>query len=444
LQLIRLFEWQAADFTKHQKEMPEFVSYLNEVWANRNKYVEIDSSEEEKKKTNIQRFFTFTGDRKIIARNYVGVIQFGDIRIEVYPKIFSDEPSKDFSRYQHNLFYWLSYCRKIRFPYSLVDLSKQDIDGYLELLIYIFGNYVNEILSSQPFQAYQEITEETQYLRGRLDFQNYLRDNLIPGKWQGFHCTHTPYVYDNLFNRIVKYVANHLIHFTTNSINRENLSSILFLLHDVTDCHVTSADCEKVKLNPLYSELNNVVNLCKLFLSNQLIDVNFENTRNFCFLIPMEYVFEDFIFGFVSDHWPSLQFISQSQDYLAKNNSREVFQIRNDLYLKDKLIIDTKYKVRAIKKDAKAGVSQNDLYQMIAYSLRRDCVSSLLLYPSTVSSDISPTTFFFPQGKLSQELKIDIRSIDIRISKHEKPDKTVKTRFADVNPIFGATKIQTS
>lgn len=437
MQLIKLFEWQSAELSMNREQLREFVLYLNEIWQNRVRYVEQEEDDdEEQKPSKEQRFFSFTGDGKIVARNYVGVIQYENLRIEVYPKIFQNNPEHDFSRYQLNLLYWLSYCRKIRFPFSLVDISTIDFNDYLELIIYIFSNYTNEVLNEQPFQAYQEVTEETAYLKGRLHFDNYVTQNVITGKWQNFHCTHSPFIYDNLFNRIVKYVATRLIGVTTNSLNKERLSSILFLLHDVSDVPITAADCDKVSLNPLYADLSNVLSLCDLILSNKMIDIKSDSNQNFCFLIPMEYVFEDFVFGFITDHWPHVNFKSQSEGYLAEREGRGVFKIKNDIYLENQLVVDTKYKIRKAEEGLKGGVSQGDLYQMIAYAIRRDCPNVMLLYPSSTDADNSDISFAIPSGELSEEISIDIRSVDISFERDEDAAALIKKRLESVNEIF--------
>lgn len=440
---IKLFEWQSAELELSKEQMRGFVLYLNETWQNRVRYLEVDDdSDNDQEASKEQRFFSFTGDGKITARNYVGAIQYEDIRIEVYPKTFKNNETHDYSTYQLNLLYWLSYCRKIRFPFSLVDLSTTDFDEYLELIIYIFSNYTNDILNEQPFQAYQEITEETDYLKGRLHFDNYVTQNVITGKWQNFHCTHSPFIYDNLFNRIVKFVATRLSSITRNSLNQERLSSILFLLHDVSDVPITASDCDKVTLNPLYSDLRNVLSLCDMILSNKMIDIKSDSNQNFCFLIPMEYVFEDFVFGFINDHWSKINFRSQSEGYLAMREDKGVFKIKNDIYLKDQLIIDTKYKIRKQENGSKGGVSQGDLYQMIAYAIRRDCPNVTLLYPTVKDADNRDVSFTIPSGDLSEELTIDIRSVDITFEDYANTNDVIKERFKAINLIFDEDSIK--
>lgn len=437
---MRLFEWHSDSFEEHINTLPDFVNYLSGVWQNRNRYIEIQDelSEEEQQEQRIQkqRFFDFTIDGKISARNYVGVVQYEGMRIEVYPKIFADDESDNVKKWQLNLLYWLSYCRKIKFPFSFANVSKLKFDDYLELLIYVFANYTEEIISQQPFQAYQRVEEETSFLKGRLSFENYTKDNLSTGKWQNFYCTHEPFVYDNLFNRIIKYVTKRLYAISENYLNKEKLNEILFILHDVSDIRCTAEDCEKVKLNPLYDDHKHILELCKLYLSNQVIDMDSEDSRNFCFLVPMEYIFEDFIFSFISNKWSTLNVRSQSTDFLALNQGIKVFQIRNDMYIKDRLIIDTKYKIRSAGDGLKEGVSQTDLYQMVSYALRRNCREVLLLYPKTYSSLNTSSLFEIPSAMLSDNLNIHVQNIDITFDDIQEVDELIKKRVKELNPVF--------
>lgn len=429
---MRLSEWQNTSFEAHKDKLNNFVNYLSSVWQNRNRYIESpeENSEEEQQEEKIQRqrFFNFTIDGKIAARNYVGVVQYEDIRMEVYPKIFAGDHTEPTKLWQQNLLYWLSYCSKIRFPFSLADISSSAFNDFLELLIYIFANYTEEIISNQPFQTYQTVEEETTFLKGRLSFDNYTKHNLITGKWQHFYCMHEPFVYDNLFNRIVKYITKRLATISRHQPNIEKLNSLLFLLHDVSDIPCTAKDCDKVKLNPLFEDHKHILALCKLYLSNQVIDTNDESSRNFCFLVPMEYVFEGFIFGFLTTHWPSLNIRGQSTGYLALNQNKEVFQIKNDLYIPDQLIVDTKYKSRSTEDGLKAGVSQNDMYQMISYALRRNCSNILMLYPAMTNGLHSPSAFNVPSAMLLKEIDIQIRNIDIRFDDLEQADQVMKWR----------------
>jgi 5-methylcytosine-specific restriction enzyme subunit McrC len=150
----------------------------------------------------------------------------------------------------------------------------------------------------------------------------------------------------------------------------------------------------------------------------------------------MEYIFEDFIFGFVSDKWPTLNIRSQSTDYLALSKGSSVFQIRNDIYIPDKLIIDTKYKIRSNNDGLKAGVAQSDLYQMISYALRRNCSNVLLLYPATVNSSAVDATFSIPSAMLNDGIEIDVRSLKILVDDLRYADYEINSRIKKLHALF--------
>lgn len=434
-----LFEWQSGKFDKLDKR-DAFISYLARIWGNRPKLTEDEVTEEEKheRKINKQRFFDFTVDGNISARNYVGVVQYEDIRISIFPKIFkkTGELSKtEIQKFQINLLYWLSFNRKIQFPFSIASLTTMNFDDLLESMIYMYASYTAKILAEQPFQAYQTVEEETSYLKGSLLFDNYISKNLSNAKWQHFYCSYQPFVYDNLFNRIVKFVTKRLLNLSANPVNKELLSSILFILDDVSDVSCVEQDCDKVKLNPHYLELQQVLNLSRMFLSNLVIDSHSSDADNFCFLLPMEFIFEEFIYGFLSSQYKSLQIKSQSYDYLARTQGSDVFQIKNDIYIERILLIDTKYKIRSKDEGLKAGVSQTDMYQMISYSIRRECPSVLLLYPYSTDGNNQPSTFTVSNLN-NEEIVINVRSIDISFDSITEICKSLIAQFKAIDRLF--------
>ncbi len=115
----------------------------------------------------------------------------------------------------------------------------------------------------------------------------------------------------------------------------------------------------------------------------------------------MEYVFEEFIFGFMEKHLKHIDGVKnlkyqKSDLYLAKlyeNNKlikNRVFNLQHDIYFEHhskKIIADTKYKIIYLpkqpdeKKDFKWGVSQPDLYQLVSYAIRRESSHLYLIYP---------------------------------------------------------------
>lgn len=435
---IRLFEWQACSYEAFADQIPALTGYLSDVWQNRKRYVhteEVSEEEQQEERIQKQRFFDFTINGEVSARNFVGVVQFEGIRLEVYPKIFSGDQVQNAHQWQTNLLYWLSYCSRIKFPFSSASVEKLPFDDFLELLIYLFANYTVGLISNQPFHAYHTVEEETAFLKGRLLFDDYVANNLVKGRWQHFYCAHEPFVYDNQFNRIIKYVTRRLAQVSKKPGNIETLNEILFVLDEVSDVTCTAADCDKIKLNPLYEDHQQLLRLCKLYLSHQMIDLSAENSENFCFLVPMEYVFEDFVFGFIRDNW-KLPIQAQSRGYLARNRDRQVFQIKNDLYVPDRLIIDTKYKIRSVNDDLKAGVAQSDLYQMVSYAIARNCTNVLMLYPGVAGASAEDVIFDIPSAMLSKKITIEVRYLDITFTDIRAAEGLIKDRVKRLHAVF--------
>lgn len=412
-----LHEWERKKFENPEK-IPPFIDYLSSVWNNRIIYNDTTEDKDDdldfQIENNRQGFFTFTFDGRISARNYVGVVQFEDTRIVVYPKIFKGFTENEKEAFQTNLFTWLSYCDKITFPFSFADLSKIEFNDFLEIFIGIFANYAEEILFKQPYETYQSFSEETLNLKGNIAFPEYVQHNLITGNWQKFYCNYESFSFDNLFNRIVKYVSKRLFNITQNNSHKAKLESIVFILNEVSDSTCIAEDCNKVKLNPLFVQHKDILELCRMFLSNQVIDLQDEDSKNFCFLVPMEYVFEGFIYGFLNRHFPELNAkYHSSNTYLTDQN---VFQLQQDIVCENPLIIiDTKYKIRE-KEDSKDGISQNDMYQMLAYGIRKNIDHIILLYPTTeVPKVTNPSKYTISSELFNQNKLINISAYDICI-----------------------------
>ena len=254
-------------------------------------------------KSETQRFIQFIQKSGEIKSNkYVGVIQYNGVKINLLPKIFYDD-SKEYTSTQitqiHNhILWWLSYCRKIKFPNYQTTLGSAKND-FFEVLIYLFSKYTRTLLSSSIYQQFEGIERELSFIKGRINTTEYINRNLCTGQWHKINCSFDAFELDNEFNRIIKFVTTLLFNASTNQDNKKNLREILFILDEVSDVRVTAEQCSAIKFNPMFGEYETVRDYCQLFLSNSISFDYKNNLKLFAFLLPMEYVFEDFIFGFI-------------------------------------------------------------------------------------------------------------------------------------------------
>ncbi len=199
---------------------------------------------------------------------------------------------------------------------------------------------------------------------------------------------HSSFQYDSLLNRIIKFVTRKLLTLTHLPETTNLLHNILFVLDEIADEPlITRADCDRISLNRYFGDYSRCLDRCRFFLSDTIHQSGVESLQHLCFLVPMERIFEDFLAGFMQENFSDrFQIAVSSTDYLAKNqDQRPVFQIKNDLLLKVKnetqLIMDFKYKNfdPSTTDDPKHGISQTDLYQMLAYTSTTQLLGSVVV-----------------------------------------------------------------
>jgi len=439
--MINLFEYQNK--VGIQDSLEGLEGFLDEIWNSREK--NSFYAENSNEKIESQRFLQFIHKSNELKSNkYVGVIHYKGQKINLLPKIFFDS-EKEYSSYeinqvQNHILWWLSYCRKIKFPNYQTSLGSTKSD-FFEVLIYLFSKYTRELLSSSIYQQYEEVNRELPFIKGRLNTNEYINENLSKGKWHKLNCTYDAFAFDNEFNRIIKYVTTLLFNATASRENKKYLREILFILDEVSDEKATAEQCSRITFNPMFGDFETVRDYCLLFLTN-CISFNYKNDlKLFAFLLPMEYVFEDFIFGFIDRELEGISALAQRSDTFL--DVGKAFNLKPDLYLKTKeksLIADTKYKiVYSDEKDPKKGISQSDLYQMLAYAVRFQVEEIILFFPNTVKQLQEEQTELKIKDELAVDKEICIKAFQLPIINRA----LLSTNFAtktNLSELFETTK----
>lgn len=385
--MINLFEYKNKA-SLDEEHFEDLEMFLDSVWNKREKtayYTEEENREE------VQRFIQFFHRTNELKSNkYVGVIHFQNQTINLLPKIFhQNKPvdNDDVMVINSHILWWLSYCRKLKFPNYLSGLNSEKAD-FFEILIYLFSKYTKELLNSSVYQKYNEVENELNNVKGRIDFSTYIKENLATGRHHKVNCIYDSFEMDNDFNQCIKQVCKILLSATSDHQNKRNLKEILFLLDEVSDVSISADHCKRIKFNLIFSQFETVRDYCVLFLENS-ISFNYKNElKLFAFLLPMEYVFEDFIYGFIDREIEGVN--PKGQVTGVYLDEAKIFGLKPDLVLDlgfKKVIADTKYKlVYSDETDPKKGISQTDLYQMVSYAIRFSINEVKLFYPNSITN----------------------------------------------------------
>lgn len=383
-------------------------NYLCLVWQKyqQDKDVTVEDQEFPKK----QCFLSFDGNTAR-ARNYIGFIQGEQDHIEIYPKVFKDQAISKPAILKH-LFYWFDHCRKWKFPFSDVKLNSLDDVELPELIINLIANKIFDVISISPISLYEKVEEALLMPKGCINFGRYINNSLSNGNFHVLECDHEPLQYDNRLNRAIKYVSRILIGKAKFADTRRKLEDILFILDDVENCYCTAEMLDRININPFFSDYDTVIGLCKMVLDQQVYNHHHDEKSHWSLLLPMEYVFEDFIAGFLERHF-SNEWVVKYQKSDMYLTDQKIFQMQHDIFLTLKskpsvsVIIDTKYKLRGdFKTDPKKGISQADLYQMTSYAFKRGCNNVLLLYPNQGADCEKEDAFSISSFNNSQKITV--------------------------------------
>jgi len=397
-------------FLNETDKQKAFKDKLIKLWEERNTYGLIFSSEEESNKKSSQQFFSFD-DEGITAGKYFGLVKFGDNLIQILPKIFQDSPKpnnhKEISACANaHILWWLTWCTNIRFPKSLASWGGRKFD-FLEILIFLFSNITRDELVFHRHQSYVELEENLGAVRGRIDFGKYAK-YYYTGNAQIIPCIYDSLEIDNLYNRIIKFTAKLLLQKSQQDDIKRLLSEIISILDDVQDVHVTASDCSKVVVSPLNTNMQIVLDYCKLFLSGSSITSKDNDFEIFAFMIPMETLYEKFISNFIKVKFENSGIVrsvifqhNDSTEYLATETlngvTKNAFRLKPDIYIKRignyrDIIIDPKYKMLYYRPEAKEnddfsnGADVHDVRQMMSYAIRYNLNQIYLLYPEKLDT----------------------------------------------------------
>ncbi len=374
-------------------------------------------------KSEGQRIFNW-GDRYFKAKQWVGVIQIPGLNIEILPKIESNDNevnnNNNFAR--KNLLYMLSIA--IKLPFKERDLAVLDIRNapLFETLIRIFATRLQNELVLGVNKFYIDKEENLNRLKGKIVFNKHIQFNAAHK--EKFFVKYQDFLDDIPLNRILKAACNKLINITNSSKSQEKLKHCLLLLCDVRNVNITIDDFNKISLTRQNERFQEVFTFCKLILFNQTPSASSGKERTFSLLFDMNNVFEDFIAQFMKKYcMKELKYSIYPQGkghhkaVFTKNGKDKLYLKPDILLINDKganLIIDTKWK-RPVKQN-KLQVSRDDYFQMFVYAHRYKSAKNILLFPSTLDTDINfeeNLTIIDDNEKYNDEKQVKVKFIDL-------------------------------
>jgi 5-methylcytosine-specific restriction enzyme subunit McrC len=318
------------------------------------------------------------------AQQVVGVVATPTVTLEILPKI----DTLAHEEVRANLVHMLAAVFDLDVSSGrLTELGWQR-RNLLEVLIRLFCEQLFGVVRRGLPRRYVNEEADLAVLRGRLDLQRQL-SRLIASP-DRLACRYQDLSPDIALNQIMKAAVSRLLQISRSVHNQRALTELAFAFSDVTAVPVKRLPWTSVVLDRSNTTWASVLNFARLILGQKFQTTNIGEGNGFSLLFEMNVLFEEYVGRVLRSALGGTGLDVRLQGpfghILSEANGTPRFRTRPDVVVSSTgqpaLILDTKWKsLIAQSVDAKRGVSQADIYQMIAYARVYRCKRLMLLYP---------------------------------------------------------------
>lgn len=328
-------------------------------------------------------------------KQFVGVIQIGNITIEILPKADKQKSTKDDKKKWHDvLLQMLAKCKKIKVDSVSEASLKKRYHSLLDLYFELYLQEVNYLLEQGLVKKYHKQQGNLNVLKGRLEFGKNVQHNLIHR--ERFYTSHQIYDSNHTINQILLRGLVILKTITNNSSLIDNINRTLSRFPNVENKSINKTHFDSLVDNRKTAPYQEAIKIAKMIILNYAPDIKGGNEHMIALLFDMNKLWEEYVYRVLAKcQNKNLKVSFQNSDKFWENKRIRpdiVLTNTNEHGLKETFIIDTKWKIINPQKPG-----DDDLKQMYAYNMYWNSAKSMLLYPS--STEINTTFGNFHKGK---------------------------------------------
>lgn len=332
------------------------------------------------------------GRHSFRARGVVGILATSDCNLEILPKIDvapGESVTHQNAAIRKRLIHMLAVALSLKIDLgSITELAWQR-ETLLEILVRIFCDKLTEAVRKGMPRRYVEQEEDLSALRGGLNVtRQFSRHAVNPSS---LACRFDELSEDIALNRIMKAAVAYLSQNTRSLDNQQRLRELAFVYADVTQTPAASLRWDDVVIDRTNRQWQELLGMAKLFLQNRYQTTTGGPGQGTALLFEMNTLFEEYVGRLISRAVVGTECSVSLQGgrlfcLTEETNERGRFQTRPDILIRRAgnvtHVIDTKWKrISSRIDDPKQGVSQADVYQMMAYAQLYHAPRLTLLYP---------------------------------------------------------------
>ena len=326
------------------------------------------------------------------ARGVVGVLAAQGCSLEILPKLDirdAGDLDRENATIRRRLVHMLAVALDLKIEVGRFTELDWQRETLLEILIRVFCDKLTEAVRRGMPRRYVEHEDDLSALRGTLDAARQF--TLHAANPSRIACRFDDLSEDVALNRIMRAAVGHLSRISRNAGNLQRLRELAFVYSDIAQVPVPALKWADVVMDRTNRSWQELFGMARLFLQNRFQTTSSGLGQGTSLLFEMSALFEEYVGRLIvraiagSDYRVTLQggrlFCLTSVD-----EERGVFQTKPDILIwragQVAHVIDTKWKrISGRIDDPKQGVSQSDVYQMMAYAHLYRAPRLTLLYP---------------------------------------------------------------
>lgn len=358
------------------------------------------------------------------ARGVVGVIAASGCQLEILPKIEArGEQDATPETLRRRLVHMLAVTKDLGIDAQTQASLGWQHDTLLEILIRIFCRKLIEAVRQGIPRRYVAHEDDFPALRGRLDVTRQF--SILAAQPELLACKYDDLSSDIELNRVMKAAVSRLTRVATASDNQRNLRELTFAYADITEVPSSALQFDNIVFDRTNDRWRELVSLARLLLGDRHQTTSAGSSDGYALLFEMNVLFEKYVAKLLKRALSGSHLKVSSQggkrDCLFDGEHGR-FRTRPDILISESgkivLVIDTKWKrITSRIDDPKQGVSQGDVYQLMAYSQIYECDRVMLLYPHHLGLVEGPIRQSFGIASSSAENFLLVSTIDVS-SKH--------------------------
>lgn len=360
------------------------------------------------------------GRKGLRARGIVGVIATDVGQLEILPKIegAGEQGASDITL-RKRLIHMLGVVHDLPIDAGAMTQLGWQKDTVLELLIRLFCKRLADAVRQGMPRQYLAHEEDLSALRGRLNVtRQFSRHAVAPHK---LACRFDDLSHDIALNQVMRAAIARLLSLSKAPDNLRTLRELSLAYADVSDVPVNALPWDQITLDRSNQRWQELLSFARLFLSDHHQQTSAGRVEGHALVFEMNVLFEKYVARMLHRalSGTDLRIASQGghRDCLYDRDTGR-FRTRPDIIIRQQgrpvLIIDTKWKRMTPRiDDPKQGVSQADVYQLMAYSQLYHCLNVMLLYPHHGGLGLDPVSQHFSIRAADANERLIVASIDL-------------------------------